>query len=121
MTVAKDRKKEALKVLYEEKLKSFILTDPATGEQIPVPVCFGARENNVRKPARSVEEIEENIRKVTTCSKCDFLNSCSSGTEIDTQDQMLMFLRMINAKFDTIINLMRISMAKPVEPLRTSK
>jgi hypothetical protein len=105
--MAKKDKREALKALYEEKLKSFILVDPITGEKIPVPVCFGARENNVRKPARSLEEIEENIRKATTCSKCSLLNSCSSGTEIDTQDQMLMFLRMMNSKFDIIINLMR--------------
>lgn len=106
--------REKLKEIYEVKIKSFEFTDPVSGEQVHLPVCFGARENNVRKPVK-LTEIDENIRKVATCPTCGFLESCSSATMIDFLDQILMFDRLLNGKMDRILNYMYNTMT-PLRP-----
>jgi hypothetical protein len=97
-----DKEKKKLQEIYEVKIKSFEFTDPVSGDKVHLPVCFGSRENNVRKPV-PLKEMDENIRKVATCPTCGFLESCSSATTIDFLDQILMFNRLLNGKVDRIL------------------
>ena len=97
-----EKEKQKLQEIYEVKIKSFEFTDPVSGDKVHLPVCFGSRENNVRKPV-PLKEMDENIRKVATCPTCGFLESCSTATMIDFLDQILMFNRLLNGKMDRVL------------------
>ena len=86
----------------EEKVKSrlretvlFPDTSNVYVNGVRVPSCFGRRDSHVRVPVKSEGEIEGLVKRITQCSTCWLLESCTSGTLIDINNRILMFNRFI--------------------------